>query len=169
MGSPPVGERAAGGADGPLVLRGRSPWLRERRAAGEALGCSDAEIDERWACLHALGMYIDDAGLISIDNEVFDSSGAPVMRNGVQLTRAWAHSACIATVRGAAVRITAIATTLSVNEYTNDRPVSDASATSPKVEAASSRSQMRWHTQRVCARVPLFRALVPASQVPSSL
>ncbi|KOO34047.1 hypothetical protein Ctob_016341 [Chrysochromulina tobinii] len=36
-------------------------------------------------------MYIDDAGLVSIDDDVFDSSGAPVMRNGVQLTRAWAH------------------------------------------------------------------------------
>ena len=57
-------------------------WLRERRAAGEALGCSDVEIVERWACLHALGMYIDDAGLISIDDAVFDSSGAPVMRRG---------------------------------------------------------------------------------------
>eukprot|EP00900_Chrysochromulina_parva_P015108 jgi/Chrpa1/23599/Chrysochromulina_OHIO_Genome00026630-RA len=66
-------------------------WLRQRRAAGEALGCSDVEVNERWACLHALGMYIDDAGLVSIDDDVFDSSGAPVMRNGVQLTRAWAH------------------------------------------------------------------------------
>jgi hypothetical protein len=36
-------------------------------------------------------MYIDDAGLVSIDDAVFDRSGAPVMRNGVQLTRAWAH------------------------------------------------------------------------------
>ena len=66
-------------------------WLRQRRAAGEALGCSDVEIVERWACMHALGMYVDDAGLISIDDAVFDSSGAPVMRHGVQLTRAWAH------------------------------------------------------------------------------
>ena len=41
------------------------------------------------------------------------------------------------------MRIAAIATTLSVNEYTNDFVVSDVSATSPKVEAASSRSQMR--------------------------
>ena len=66
-------------------------WLRQRRARGEALGCSDAEIDECWACLHALGMYIDDAGLISVDDAVFDSSGEPVMRNGVQLNRARAH------------------------------------------------------------------------------
>ena len=73
-----------------------------------------------------------------------------VMRSTASATPWWRsqadrapHSACIVSVRGAAVRIAAIATTLSVNEYTNDRVVSDASATSPKVEAASSRSQMR--------------------------
>jgi hypothetical protein len=73
-----------------------------------------------------------------------------VMRSTASATPWWRshadrapHNACIISVRGAAVRIAAIATTLSVNEYTNDRVVSDASATSPKVEAASSRSQMR--------------------------
>jgi hypothetical protein len=35
--------------------------------------------------MHALGMYVDDAGLISVDDAVFDSSGAPVMRHGVRL------------------------------------------------------------------------------------
>ena len=73
-----------------------------------------------------------------------------VMRSAASATPWWRshaerapHSACIASVRGVALRIAPIATTLSVNEYTKRRLVSVASATSPNVDAASSRSQIR--------------------------
>jgi hypothetical protein len=48
----------------------------------------------------------------------------------------------MSSVFGVADRIAAFAFTLSVNEYTKDRPDSGVSATSPNVDAASSRSQM---------------------------
>ena len=66
-------------------------WLAQRRAAGEAAGASEAEVAERWACLHVASMYIDDESTVSIDDALFDAAGAPLMRDGVQLTRAWAH------------------------------------------------------------------------------
>jgi hypothetical protein len=49
----------------------------------------------------------------------------------------------MSSVFGVADRIAAFAFTLSVNEYTKDRPDPGVSATSPNVDAASSRSQMR--------------------------
>ena len=49
----------------------------------------------------------------------------------------------MSSVFGVADRIAAFAFTLSVNEYTKDRPDSGVSATSPNVDAASSRSQMK--------------------------
>ena len=39
-------------------------WLESRARHAEALGCSDDEIAERWATLFALGMYIDDSGIV---------------------------------------------------------------------------------------------------------
>ena len=66
-------------------------WLESRAKRAEELGHSDDEIAERWATLFALGMYIDDSGLISIDDLVFDVDGEPVMRDGVQMRRAAMH------------------------------------------------------------------------------
>ena len=66
-------------------------WLESRARRAEELGHSDDEIAERWATLFALGMYIDDSGLISIDDLVFDVDGEPVMRDGVQMRRAAMH------------------------------------------------------------------------------
>ncbi len=66
-------------------------WLAARRAAGEAAGASEAEIAERWACLHAASMYIDDGSCVSIDDLLFDAAGVPLMRDGVQVSRAWLH------------------------------------------------------------------------------
>ncbi|MDC0525663.1 hypothetical protein OAO87_01595 [bacterium] len=66
-------------------------WLAARRAAGEVAGASADEISERWACLHAASMYIDDESTVSIDDDVYDVAGAPVVRGGVQLTRSWLH------------------------------------------------------------------------------
>jgi len=66
-------------------------WLESRARRAEALGCSDDEIAERWATLFALGMYIDDSGIVSIDDLVFDRDGAPVTRDGVQMRRAMMH------------------------------------------------------------------------------
>jgi hypothetical protein len=66
-------------------------WLESRARRAEALGCSDDEIAERWATLFALGMYVDDSGIVSIDDLVFDRDGAPVTRDGVQMRRATLH------------------------------------------------------------------------------
>ena len=66
-------------------------WLDERRRAGKAAGASPAELAERWACLHVASMYVDDESTISVNDLVFDAEGTPVMRDGVQQTRAWAH------------------------------------------------------------------------------
>jgi hypothetical protein len=52
-------------------------------------------------------------------------------------------SICIALVDGVALRIALIATVLSVNDHTYFLPVSLLITTAPKVDAASSRSQMR--------------------------
>ena len=62
-----------------------------RRAAGVAAGASEAEILERWACLHVASMYIDDQSTVSMDDALHDADGAPVLRDGVPQTRAWAH------------------------------------------------------------------------------
>jgi hypothetical protein len=74
---------------------------------------------------------------------------ADVIRSAASATRlAMSHStrapqnACMSSVFGVADRIAAFAFTLSVNEYTKDRPDSGVRATSPNVDAASSRSQM---------------------------
>jgi len=71
----------------PAVLE----WLAEREALGVTLGCSEDELREVWTCLHAVGMYVDDASHVSIDDELYDVHGVPWMRDGVQVRRADAH------------------------------------------------------------------------------
>ena len=66
-------------------------WLQRRRAAGQAAGASESEIQETFACLHVAGMYIDDGSHASIDDLLFTPEGAPVMRGGVQVRRADMH------------------------------------------------------------------------------
>ena len=66
-------------------------WQLRRRELGAQEGASPGEIDERWASMSACGMYVDDAVAASIDDALFELDGSPVMRNGVQLTRATAH------------------------------------------------------------------------------
>jgi len=66
-------------------------WLAARRATGEAGGFSDDQINEQFACLHALGMYIDDAAHVSIDDLLFDVEGEPLVREGRQVRRADEH------------------------------------------------------------------------------
>ena len=71
----------------PRVLR----WLKQRRAAGEAAGATEAEIAERWACLHVVSMYIDDESTVSTDDALYDLEGAPVMKDGKHVSRAEMH------------------------------------------------------------------------------
>jgi hypothetical protein len=66
-------------------------WLQARREAGRAAGASEADIDELWACLHAVGMYVDDGSHVSIDDLLFTPEGVPVMVAGVHVRRADAH------------------------------------------------------------------------------
>jgi hypothetical protein len=66
-------------------------WLAARREAGRAAGASEADIDELWACLHAVGMYIDDGSHVSIDDLLYTSAGAPLLHNGEHVRRADAH------------------------------------------------------------------------------
>ena len=66
-------------------------WLAQRRAAGEHAGASPSEISEQWACLSAVGIYIDDGSTIGFDDALFDVHGVPALRDGVQLTRAVLH------------------------------------------------------------------------------
>ena len=66
-------------------------WLAHRRSCGVAAGASEAEISERWACLHAVGMYIDDGSHASIDDFLFDIHGKPLLRDGVHVRRADEH------------------------------------------------------------------------------
>ena len=73
-------------------------WLHGRREAGVAAGASEDEIDELWACMHSLGMYVDDASTASIDDELYDLEGQPVMRDGTHLRRADAHFAAVRAV-----------------------------------------------------------------------
>ena len=75
-------------------------WLAQRRAAGEEAGASEAEIADRWACLHVASQYIDDESTVSIDDLIFDAAGAPVMREGAQLTRATLHFEAVKRVLG---------------------------------------------------------------------
>ena len=49
-----------------------------RREAGRAAGASEADIDELWACLHAVGMYIDDGSHVSIDDLLYHRGGRSV-------------------------------------------------------------------------------------------
>jgi hypothetical protein len=66
-------------------------WLEQRRRLGADAGADAAEIAERYACLHAVGMYVDDAAHASIDDLLVDAAGEPVMRGSVQMRRAQAH------------------------------------------------------------------------------
>ena len=66
-------------------------WQRLRRAAAAASGASSAEA-ELWACLHTFSMYVDDGLGGSIDDDLFDVEGAPVLvGDGHHLTRAEMH------------------------------------------------------------------------------
>jgi hypothetical protein len=69
------------------------------------------------------------------------SAASATPPSSIHSTRA-AVSACIASVDGVSPRIAAIATVLSVYEYTNDLAAHGCNATRPKVDAANSRSQM---------------------------
>ena len=66
-------------------------WLKERRQAAVESGCSPEEIEERFLALHYISIYIDDGTAASIDDLLFDASGEPVTRDGVQLRRAQLH------------------------------------------------------------------------------
>ena len=66
-------------------------WLAARRVAGEAAGASESDLAELWACLHVVGMYIDDGSHASIDDALYEADGSPVLRHGVHLHRAQAH------------------------------------------------------------------------------
>ena len=66
-------------------------WLAERRAKALELGCSEEEVEEQWTCLFALGMYVDDASHVSVDDLLFTANGEPLMRDGRQVRRATAH------------------------------------------------------------------------------
>ena len=66
-------------------------WLAERRAKALELGCSEDEVEEQWTCLFALGMYVDDASHVSVDDLLFTADGEPLMRDGRQVRRATAH------------------------------------------------------------------------------
>ena len=82
-------------------------WLAARRAAGEAAGFSDKEVTERFACLHALGMYIDDAAQVSLDDLLYDAAGAPHVVDGVHVRRADAHfQALTRSIQGFGLEIT---------------------------------------------------------------
>jgi hypothetical protein len=66
-------------------------WLRRRAAAADAAGVSSAERAERWTCLHAVGMYIDDGSHASIDDALYERDGSPLVRDGVHVRRADEH------------------------------------------------------------------------------
>ena len=68
-------------------------WLAERAELGRQAGASDEELRECWACLHAVGMYIDDGSHASIDDLLYDTDGEPVLRDGVHVRRADEHFA----------------------------------------------------------------------------
>ena len=66
-------------------------WQRLRRAAATAAGASSAEA-ELWACLHTFSMYVDDGLGGSVDDELFDAEGMPVLGgDGVHVSRAEMH------------------------------------------------------------------------------
>ena len=71
----------------PLVLE----WLAARRSAGLAAGASEAELAERWTCLHSCGMYVDDGSHVSFDDLLYGTDGAPLVRDGVHVSRAVEH------------------------------------------------------------------------------
>lgn len=66
-------------------------WLERRRAMGVAAGASADDIEELWASLHTFGIYVDDGGHSSVDDPLYDVHGAPLMRGGMQVTRATLH------------------------------------------------------------------------------
>jgi hypothetical protein len=66
-------------------------WLKARRVAGAAAGASESDLTELWACLHVVGMYIDDGSHASIDDALYEADGSPVLKHGVHLHRAQAH------------------------------------------------------------------------------
>ena len=74
--------------------------------------------------------------------DVIRSVASATPRSSIHATRS-AVSCCIAAVDGTNPRIAAMATVLSVYEYTWRLPTRGCNATSPSVDAASSRSQMR--------------------------
>ena len=75
-------------------------WQESRRLAAASCGADDAEIADRWTALHAVGMYIDDESLASIDDDITDVDGSPLLRGGVQVTRATLHyEAILASMR----------------------------------------------------------------------
>ena len=84
---------------------------------------------------------LDSASAHRLAAEVTRSAASTTSRARIHSARADV-SCCIASVRGARRRIAAIATVLSVNEYTDVRAAIGCSATRPSVDAASSRSQM---------------------------
>ena len=66
-------------------------WQRSRVEAAAAAGASPAEA-ELEACLHAFSMYVDDGISGSIDDDLFDAEGRPVLdSSGHHRTRAQMH------------------------------------------------------------------------------
>jgi hypothetical protein len=75
----------------PTRSAGVRGWQQRRRAEAAATGASLEEA-ELWACLHTFSMYVDDGIGGSIDDDVFDARGEPVLDGeGQQLTRAQLH------------------------------------------------------------------------------
>ena len=75
-------------------------WVSRRRQAGLAAGATAEEIRDRWTALFSVGMYVDDAAHASINDLLFDADGAPLLRDGRQVTRATAHyEALLGTLR----------------------------------------------------------------------
>ena len=66
-------------------------WIEAREQAATDAGCSDGERHQRFTALHAIGIYIDDGSAASMDDALFDVHGAPLLRDGVHLTRAQLH------------------------------------------------------------------------------
>jgi hypothetical protein len=66
-------------------------WLQARADAAARAGATEQQREQRWCCLHAAGMYIDDESIASIDDAIFLADGSPMLRGGVQVTRATLH------------------------------------------------------------------------------
>jgi hypothetical protein len=96
--------------------------------------------------------------------DVMRSVASEISFSSIHDTRS-AVSHCIADVDGTRPRIAAIATVLSVYEYTWRRPVSGCNATRPMVEAANSKSQMSRCSRSCLVHRPSTKRNSPSTTV----